>query len=682
MKIAAAGLRDFLSLLPQYERLPLEARRSLASIERPSQSCSSYILGASLGLLIDTGFVMPPTPNGRCVMPPASQEFIRILRLLRRHPIFRKPGQATFDVYMAEHFTNAERDALRRYATAVYTERTWILFHQVTSPDWVEEFLNAENGDWEHPYLALRTEELSFSNAEIFSTTQGIIRWLKAYGGHVPIRDILAQGRDPEVWSKALHASLRYALLFASLDEETMEPIVGVWPAVLEDKSVPAAPPPQSVAPAETFDPLFLVEDMTALLVACGAGPFKLRANDSQLFAKTVRELAESLRPLPKWVEDGFDIDAEARVDTTVAYLRTFGMVEEKGYPPIHMAINARGRKWLGLSMGDRLRVLIDGVLNGQQAVAAFEDFEGAQIGVIPGGIHVNTRMKSPPDIPASAMQQFRSLQSFDFFPIEEIVASSRTVNPLLTIFQQDKHAYFSTNYGYLNHPDEEQLQKMWIDLVHNFLRARLLPLGCVRVGRSKSQISIALTPVGRYFLGQAKKWAWSIAADSQIIVQPNFDVTFLGESPAAEAELGRFAERRGRQMGALFQITKKSVFAAAASDMTPEAVFEILDRVCTREVPGNVRREIQGWFGQCRKVSFESVMLIRCPDRETALRVVGLAKGSAVPLSDTVLEYKDPGKQRAALIKKLREMGVIVSVDEKAVEKRTPRPQRRWGRW
>jgi hypothetical protein len=46
-------------------------------------------------------------------------------------------------------------------------------------------------------------------------------------------------------------------------------------------------------------------------------------------------------------------------------------------------------------------------------------------------------------------------------------------------------------------------------------------------------------------------------------------------------------------------------------------------------------------------------------------LRIVGLAKGSAVALNDTILEYKDPGKQRPWLIKKLKEMGVLVSVQE-----------------
>ena len=54
-------------------------------------------------------------------------------------------------------------------------------------------------------------------------------------------------------------------------------------------------------------------------------------------------------------------------------------------------------------------------------------------------------------------------------------------------------------------------------------------------------------------------------------------------------------------------------------------------------------------------------------PDRETVLRILGLAKGSAVALNDTVLEYKDPGKQRPWLIQKLKAMGVLVSVHENA---------------
>jgi hypothetical protein len=55
------------------------------------------------------------------------------------------------------------------------------------------------------------------------------------------------------------------------------------------------------------------------------------------------------------------------------------------------------------------------------------------------------------------------------------------------------------------------------------------------------------------------------------------------------------------------------------------------LDRVSTQAAPANVRREIQGWFAQCRKATFESAILIRCPDRETV-----------------VLAYNEQGKQAA----------------------------------
>jgi len=680
MKLTAANLRDFLSLLPHYDRLPVAARRDLASIERPSQTCSAKDLRHSLDALLDTGFLLPPTERGRYSVAPSRQDFLRVLRALREPSVFHSPKQPTFARYVEAHLTAAERDALRG-GPAAYSERNRLLFRQVTSPDWVEDFLSATNGAWERPYLLPSTPAL-LSSAEVLRTTQSLIRWLLDHGGRGPLRDLPALVRDPELLSPALHAGLRYALLFAALDPGTMDALVGMWPAIAAHFAVAAQPPPRKVVPAETWATAFLLEDMTALLIACATEPLCLRANDGQLFAKTVRDLSNALRPLPKWAEQAFDLEAETRLFTTVAYVRTFGFVEEKGYPPSQMALSARGRHWLGLSASDRLRVLMDGVLDRRQAVAGFQDFEGAQIGVLAPRVHASTLMKSPPDMQAAVLQPFRSLQGDSFFLIDEIVTFCRTVNPLLAIFRQDKNAHFSFGSGYLNHPDTEQLQQLWSDVVRGFLRSRLFPLGCVRLGRGQEGLSLAITPAGRYFLGQTREWHWSATPDAQVIVQPNFEVTFLGEAPGAEAEMGRFAERRGRQLGALFQITKKSIFAAAAAGMTAENVLDVLERVGTRAVPDNVRREIQGWFAQCRQVCFESVLLIRCPDRETALRIVGLAKGSAVALSDTVLEYKDPGKQRPWLIKKLKEMGVLVSVQEKPKPVPVQRVKRRWGRW
>jgi hypothetical protein len=676
MKLTAEDLRDFLSILPQYDRLSVYERRTLASIERSTQSCSAVVLGNTLPKLIAAGFLLPASPNGRCSIEPSREEFIHTLRVLRGHPVFYSPGEATFNGYMDEHFTADEREALRHDANVERRERNRVLYRQVTSADWVEEFLRAKDRSWEASYLP-RGAPTMFASPEVLNSAQNVVRWLMDRGGHVVLRNLPALTPNPELLSAALFAAMRYALLFISIDPDSMDAVLGVWPDIMIEKALEVVPLPRNVSPSETFAPLFLVEDMTALLVACANEPLPLRANDCQLFAKTVRALAATLRLLPEWVDDAFDMDPETRLHTTFSYVYTFHLVEE-GYPRTHLAVSARGREWLGLPMGDRLRVLIDGVLDRQQSVAAFHDFAGAQIGRTPR-FHMSTSMKSPPDIPAAILLQFQSLQGDGFFPLKEIMAFSQTANPLVEISRKDRFVHFGVIYGGTQRHDAETLQKLWSEEVHGFLRARLLPMGGVRVGHGKEGVSIAITPVGRYYLGQTKQWEWSVTTDSQVIVQPNFEVTFLGEAAAAEAEIGRFAERRGRQIGALFQITKKSIFAAAAAGMTAEAVFKILERVCTREVPGNVRREIQGWFAQCRKISFESVMLIRCPDRETALRVLGLAKDSATALNDTVLEYRDPGKQRPGLIKKLKEMGVLVSVEEPAP---APRRQQQWGRW
>jgi hypothetical protein len=514
-----------------------------------------------------------------------------------------------------------------------------------------------------------------FANPEVLSSAQKVVRWLIAHRGSVVLRDLPALAASPELLSEALHACLRYALLFAAVDPESMDTFLGVWPTAMPDPALAQLPPPRNVTPSETFNSHFLIEDMTSLLVACATEPLRMKADDHQMYARTGQNLANNLRPLPKWVEEAFYMTCHHRVGLAESFVRHFRLVDVGGYPP-QMTVSQLGLKWLGLGTGDRLRVILDCLLERKQTLAAFHNMTKGQINLTGSRFHIDTRVSPQPDIPTAILQVFRSLPGDGFFLTQEIAAFSQPANPFLAIYRKDKNAYFSSDAIYLRNPDAETLQKAWSDTLHNFLRLGLLPLGGIRVGRSEEGVSIAITPVGRYYLNQTRQWECSATVDSQVIVQPNFEVTFLGEAAIAEAEIGRFAERRGQQIGALFQITKKSIFAAAVAGMTAEGVLETLERVCTREVPANVRREIQGWFAQCRKISFESAMLIRCPDRETAIRVLGLAKDCTAALSDTVLEYRDPGgKQRSWLIKKLKEMGVIVSVQESDREKQ-------WGVW
>jgi hypothetical protein len=679
MKFTAENLQTFFELLPVYESLPVPVRQELASIHNPSETGSKYDYHRHFQALIDAGFLEPAAASDRWRVPPERQTFVRLLRILHDRWVFQWPSEDSFSAYIADHLTPAEKKAFFVEELPTW-ERNSALFRELTSPDYLQGFLSAKGTEW-GPAQRDAEEPLAFANPGVLRLAQRLCRKSIEAGQPLPWRDLPAWEPDSALLTAAMAACIRYALLFVSLDRDAADPVIGPWPTTAAYIAASAAVAPRKTEPAEIFSPMFLMEDMTALLIACAANPPALRANDNQFLAKTVRELEAHIQPLPDWVDRAFDFNPEIRLRTTSSYVRTFGLAVEKGANPPRLTVTELGRQWLALPAGDRLRVLTDGILDRPQSVKLFRHFEGAQVGPVAPQAYAQTTVTPLPDFAAATTRPFRELEGDSFYPLKEILAYCRPeTNPLLEIFRRDKLAYFWAGSLYKARSDAAGLHKAWVQVVNEFVRIRLLPIGAVRLGKGKKGISIAITPVGRYFLGQSQEWQSPGDTVPQVIVQPNFDVTFLGESPAAEAEIAQFAERRSRGLGALFQITRKSIFAAADAGLTADAVLDVLDRVCTQAAPANVRREIQGWFAQCRKVTFESAILIRCPDRETALKVMGLAQGSATQLNETVLAYKDPGKQRPALIKRLKGMGVLVSQDDQKTTP-PPYPQRR-GRW
>ena len=79
--------------------------------------------------------------------------------------------------------------------------------------------------------------------------------------------------------------------------------------------------------------------------------------------------------------------------------------------------------------------------------------------------------------------------------------------------------------------------------------------------------------------------------------MQPNYEVVFLTRSPGAEAELGRFCERIGREVGVLFRITRASLGRARAAGLDAGMVRAALMRGSRSPLPSNVEHEIDGWM-------------------------------------------------------------------------------------
>jgi hypothetical protein len=148
----------------------------------------------------------------------------------------------------------------------------------------------------------------------------------------------------------------------------------------------------------------------------------------------------------------------------------------------------------------------------------------------------------------------------------------------------------------------EEALEELWKSFLGIFLGRCILSLGGAEAGVTQDgRPGFRMTDTGRLLLGMPRDGLPEPDDDdagAELIVQPNYEVVFLSPSPGAEAELGRFCERVGREVGVLFRITRQSVQRAAAAGLDAERVLATLKAGSKSPVPPNVMHEIRGWMG------------------------------------------------------------------------------------
>jgi hypothetical protein len=146
-------------------------------------------------------------------------------------------------------------------------------------------------------------------------------------------------------------------------------------------------------------------------------------------------------------------------------------------------------------------------------------------------------------------------------------------------------------------------MEELWKSFLGIFLGRCLLSLGGVEAGiASDGRPGFRMTDVGRRLLGIPRDGLAPGVAESRpavqpLVVQPNFEIVFLSPSPAVEAELGRFCERIGRDVGVLFRISRQSLQKAAAAGIDAERVMTLLAQSSRSPLPSNVVHEIRGWM-------------------------------------------------------------------------------------
>jgi hypothetical protein len=215
--------------------------------------------------------------------------------------------------------------------------------------------------------------------------------------------------------------------------------------------------------------------------------------------------------------------------------------------------------------------------------------------------------------------------------------------------------------------PLEELREEEGRSLIEAFVVRRLIPLGCVRTAiDAEGKVCVARERRLDAYFGRAvaaSELAPAPDAAARVVVQPDFSVIIIGLNPTAAAELAPFCERaaagRGSRGAVILKITRESVVRAAANGLGTEEIVDRLRRHASHEVPANVLHEVRGWSSWVRRVSAATLAVLRCPDRDTADRVMGALKRQAERLNDTLVAVDR--KLTAAERGKLRAQGIIV---------------------
>ena len=663
MKILEINWLAFLADMEGWARVPSAARGVLAGPNAPTAEQINFELREHHGVLLQAN-ILRRSANGKRLLPNKdAKNFLRVMRALENNKDLENASKPAFETYLSNYFTQEERNSLASVNGQWYYDPDEI-YRRVSRVQWLEEFVKAKHSDWIKRHAVRSFRESYFDLPEVFAMSQRLVGDCLENSEPIPFQELPSryEGCNSGVLDAALMGCFRYLLLYPWLESKTRDAVLGVWPGILQRLNRKTPTPPLAVEAANTFQAPLLIHDMTTLLVSAGAEPFRVKAGDHRLFAKAQKTLEESISGIPAWVEEGFQLGSASRIGAALYHVRHLGLVQQMGVSGKDLRIETtkKGLKWLELRAKTRLQRMLDSVREATEGLRKSSDFHYADPSLLASRISLPNQ-KLFRKVVRAVKEQYASLPAGSLVDLNNFFDyHSRCGNPLLKHIEAGRKVEGTIGTNYFYGASSEEVEQSWTGLLWNTLRTRLLPLGAATVGYSAdSSLCLGLSDAGRYLLGLADDFELEEAAGGEVIVQPNFEVVFLGPRPLAEVEISRFSERCGSQVGLLFKITKSSVMKAAAGGLTGESVFETLGLYCSKDIPKNVKREISGWFGACRRITVHSAVLIRCPDAETAARVLAVSGGKVGRVTDTILELRD-GDRRSELLRKLKGMGIF----------------------
>jgi soluble cytochrome b562 len=530
-------------------------------------------------------------------------------------------------------------------------------------------------------------------------------------GGSLPLAELAGRIKgspSPDEVRKVMDNLVTHLALVEDLRPETWELMVGFLPTVYEEMiqaSKPRERPPLVVCerPVEVApDGGIIVNDLRAALLEIATEAPQLR-QDHSLYQKEMQRFQTALDPLPSWLSTALKWHDEGRVEQAITWARGLRLVKNSSEGKrIRLQLTLKGQEWLSGDIEEQHAGIYDVVremgpnpdidarahgftFNGMDPFYGYRTERTRFFGEYVTAVEIHNEQSLSYHERAKAEDELALREHLDraldvlnpgvFCRFDSVAShiSFGECNPLNRGLPMDKVTVFWVHESIP--PLEEEREKAGRLLIDVFVRRRLIPLGCVRAAIDEEG-RICVARQSRYDAYFGREVAQINAANNhetaaKIVVQPDFSVVVIGLNPAPVAALAPFCERatRGRGQGAMIlKITRESVVRAVASGLKPEEISARLERHASTKVPANVLRQVRDWSSWVRRVDSSSVTLVRCPNSDTADRVMGALKNQAERVNDTLVAVKCmmlASKER----NKLKDHGIIVRGELEALE-------------
>jgi len=471
------------------------------------------------------------------------------------------------------------------------------------------------------------------------------------------LADELASFHPGGILAKALRSLTNHVLIVLGYDEVCGDLVAGLWPPLrrrMLSQGSDVIPPATCKEPSETFGHSFLLDDLLAVVLAASAEPLPVKSgNLLEVYAAKAKKINATLIPVPAWVCDRL-YEQTQRVQIAVGAAFAFGLLTKN--KRTELSLSADGARWLRLDARDRCCAVLD-ILMARRWKKGWHNSNWNYC--TSWGKFRTSPMESDilPMEDALAKTFCHLPKDGSHVPLNEFLEFvAEHHSPLGHAVGHDGFVFIPVpgNYGGWSWKkrDVTTLGPEILAELRSFLETRLVPLGAIRLGRSGKQTSVAITGIGRYFLGAERSLQLAPEPTTgRVVVQPNFEIVFLGPNLGAEAELGPFCERAGAGTGTVFRLTKASVQTALHRGMEIERIADALRKTAGHELPQNVQAELSGWAAARQTYSQERIEILRCASPEAALHIHARLPHSTKILGGPCLELtyplKGPDKNR-----------------------------------